>query len=222
MAFRSNRLWPVISALAALVAVFVTVVIFFVGQRGRAKQLEAVVLSKTTLLNPDIGSARSKLRVIYQDKEVRNVSIIQVRLRNSGAQPIRSVDIEEPIQINLKGIEKLISAEIVHAEPPELTIKPSLLVNSVILNKSLLNPDDQFTLEIASVPASGMESSVHGVGGRIAGVKKIDFRATPQTRRREVEFVSTLSLAMTTAVIAMMVNFLMLMAIRKLRRSKQN
>lgn len=178
---RSERFWQLVSAVAAIAGIIIAVTIFFATQRGGVKQLQAVVLSKTTLLNPEVGSARQNLRIIYQDKEVTDVSIIQIRIRNSGRQPIRSQEMEQPITIILGGIEEIISADIVSSQPPELSLTTSLRDDSIELSKTLLNPDDQFIVEIASIPQPNVESSVEKVTGRIAGVKQIDFQPSLST-----------------------------------------
>lgn len=198
----SEIFWQIISAAAAIGGIIIAVIIFFATRRGRVKQLQAVVLSKTTLLNPEVRSARQNLRITYQDTEVSDVSIIQIRIRNSGSQPIRSQDIDQPITIISEGVEEIISADILSPRPPELSVTPSLVGNLIQLNTGLLNPDDEFIVEIASVPQSHKESSVKIVTARIAGVKQIDFQPSlPSHPMKPVYGVLTFAAAAAAAAI---------------------
>lgn len=206
-------LWQVISAAGAVAGIIITVTIFFATRRGRVKQLQAVVLSKTALLNPQVRSARQNLRIIYQDREVSDVSIIQIAIRNSGSKPIRSQDIEQPITIIPEGIEEIISADIVSSEPPDLSVGTSLVHNSVQLSRILLNPEDRFIVEITGIPQPNKESSVKKVTARIAGIKQIDFRPSLPISR-PIKLWDRIAVFITTAAAAIILNALLYQLIK--------
>ena len=179
----SNKFWTIISALAAIIAVPVAFWVYYATVRDQSREIEVVVLSKTNLLNPDAGRARDKLKMTYQGKEVRDVSIIRARVKNSGRQPISDSDFEEPIQIVLDGIDDLISAEVVEPQPPSLKMDAEVQNSSkaVTLSKKLLNEGDSFIVEVTSIPAQDKTPRVTSVGGRIKGVKEVILKAEPES-----------------------------------------
>ena len=102
-----------------------------------------------------------------------------VRISNTGRQPIRTTDIEVPLSIKLECIE-IISSKVILSDPPDLPISTNNEVSSVTISKALLNPGDDFTIEVISVPKKSDGIVVSGVAGRIAGVEQIKFVATLQ------------------------------------------
>ena len=172
-----DRFWQIVAATAAVIAVLFAVVTFFLSQRANNKALTVEVISNSTLLNVELSKATKDLRLIYKDRDIPNLTISQIRISNTGRQPIRSDDIEVPICINLESIE-IISSKILLSNPSALAITTVNSAQSVLLSKSLLNPGDEFTVEIVSIPVKSSGPVVSGVSGRIVGVKEINFKAT--------------------------------------------
>jgi hypothetical protein len=169
------------------------------------------VISKSSLLNPTVHVPREQLKIRYRDKDVADLSIIRVRIKNSGRQPITDIEIEEPLRITIGDVDDIISAEIVDAQPPALrmTAKVDPDSKSIVLEKKLLNEGDTFSVEIIGIPTAGKEPSVTGVTGRIKGVKEITLRAsaestTPQTGVRDWG----VAIAAVAAVLATSINSL--------------
>lgn len=182
-----DRFWQIVAATAAVIAVLIAVVTFFLSQRASTKALTTEVISNSTLLNVELSKATKDLRLIYKERDIPNVSISQVRISNTGRQPIRTDDIEVPICINLATIE-VISSKILLSNPPALPVSTANSAQSVTLSKILLNPGDDFTVEIVSIPLKSSDPVVLGVGGRIVGVKEINFKATLQKETRSKPF----------------------------------
>ena len=173
---------PVISILGLLVGVLsLGAAIYFYWQREReqAKGLDATLLSTTNLIN-DVGNVRSNLKVFYKGAEVPNVSTFNIQFRNSGEQPIKKDDFEAPIDIDPENVKQIISANIVKADPADLPIQATNGQLEVSLTKALLNPGDQFTVEIAAVPVEAKQIIVQkrDIHSRIAGIKSIHFEAS--------------------------------------------
>lgn len=112
--------WQITGATLALIAILVTVAIFWIAESKKEKDLEATILSTTALLNPGVESARRNIKVLYNDREIENFSIIQVRIQNSGAQPIRTSDIEKEIEIELENVAEIVSADVIAQQPDDI------------------------------------------------------------------------------------------------------
>lgn len=170
----NDRLWQIIGAGSAVIAILISLVTFYWGQKENERALSAQVLSNSTLLNQDITKADKDLRLVYKDKEIPNIAISQIRISNSGRQPIRTLDIEVPISFNL-GNSEIISSKVVSSNPQGLPIDIVNEKKAITVSKILLNPGDEFTVEIVAVPQSPTQPIVTGVSGRIAGIKTISF-----------------------------------------------
>jgi hypothetical protein len=197
----NNRLWQVIGCTATVIAIIVSLAIFYWGQKASERALSVQVISTSRLFNADITKAAKDLRLLHKGKDVPNIAIIQIRITNSGRQPIRTEDIEVPISITFKARD-IISSKVVSSIPRGLPIKIENSKSAITISKTLLNLDDEFTVEIIVVPfnlrtidyidyfekdASGEYivkeipipvPIVTGVSGRIAGIKKIAFTDT--------------------------------------------
>ena len=158
----NQRSWQIIGAIATVVAVFVAVGAFYFSQRASTMALTAEVISSSTLLNAEFRSR--DLRIIYKGKDVPNIAVSHVRIANTGRQPIRSDDIESPVRINIESTE-IISSKVISSDPSDLPVSTSNAISSVIISKALLNPGDEITVEIVSVP-EGSTNVVSGVSGR--------------------------------------------------------
>ena len=121
--------------------------------------------------------------MLYDGKEIPNYSILQCRVANIGGQPIRGIDYEQPITLRFLNIKELLSVEETASEPQNLAITALIKQNSVELSKDLLNPGDWFNLEIGIVPESGKEPVLKSEG-RIAGVKRVEFRESTSESSR--------------------------------------
>jgi len=173
-----DRVWAILGVLIGLIGAVATIVIYSLTERGQTKQLQVTVISASGLINPDIGSARSRLKILYEGREVSNVSVIDLRFTNSGGQPIRSADIEEPIAIQISNGLQIITADIIKTKPADLSVLPKISGHAVTLTKALLNPGDEFTLEITGVPEVGKELVVKQVDARIVGMPNVKFQSS--------------------------------------------
>jgi hypothetical protein len=165
-----DQLWAILGVVVGLLGAVVTVAIYYRTEREQTKKLQATVISETSLINTDIHTP-SRLTIFYEGKDVPNVSLLSIRFANSGGQPITSEDIERPIQVQLSNCQQLISADITKEQPPDLTVTPTVNGSSVVLSKALLNPGDEFTLELTGVPYAGKHLSVQQVNARIIGMR---------------------------------------------------
>ena len=186
-----DRFWQIIAAIAAVAAIVVAIGTFYLSQRANKKALTVEVISSSTLLNEKLTNTTKDLRLIYKNKDIPNVAISNVRISNTGRQPIRTSDIEVPLSIKLQCIE-IISSKVISSDPPDLPISTNNEVSSVAISKALLNPNDDFIIEVVSVPNSSEGAVVSGVGGRIAGIGQIEFKATLQKEKTQRSFWGSL------------------------------
>lgn len=139
---------------------------------------------------------------------IPDLFLFQLRFRNAGRQPIMKADFEEPIKIEIAGATQIIAAEKKTSLPTELS--PHVTVNdtTTVVEGALLNPEDQFTIEIAGVPSPGAELSVKPPSARIMGVKKIEFQPTLVTSSSLVwEYAKGAAAGILASIVGVLVSF---------------
>ena len=156
----------------------------FSGPKG--KRLDAVIMSRASLLNPAAKTGVDTLRLTLGGRDLGNPQVMQVRFKNVGAEPIRSSDIEEPIQLKVQGQGSVVSANVIAAFPGDLSPLPQLLPgNGLRFGRCLLNPGDSFVASIIYVPQQWETLAAQvplEVSGRIAGIGSIPIREPSQSQ----------------------------------------
>ncbi len=151
--------------------------------------------------------------VYYRGEKTTSVSLLQIRVKNSGNQPILEDDYSEPLSFSFSPNTRLADVAITASEPPN--IKMAISQTSGYKAEStpgLLNPDDVVTIRFVVIGASN-EDLVEDfqVGGRIAGVGKIEISSSKQ-RFPAAELIA----AMVGVVVASAMNFLIAGPVRRL------
>jgi hypothetical protein len=154
--------WQFVGAAIAILALLVG---FF---QRRRKRLSYQLVSKTALLTRSEEIA-GRLSVRFESREVHNVFLKVIRIKNHGNVPIESKDFETPLALSFGSDAEVLSVAVVDQRPDDLT--PALNSNggSCFLAPLLLNPGDYVTVKIL---VSGTESQTN-VAGRVVGVTKV-------------------------------------------------
>jgi hypothetical protein len=185
---KKELFWIAVGSIATIVAATVGIYTLFFMHQEASKGLEATLLSRSQLLNPDVHGPK-ELTLQYKGQDIPDVGILQVRFRSSGKQPILKSDIVEPIRITVSGMEQIISASIVSEEPHDLNVVTNFKGPVVELNTPLLNPNDWFTVEIDGVTQFGNRVDVYTIDGRVAGVERIAFlRSVPESKKQSISW----------------------------------
>jgi hypothetical protein len=162
----TQDIWNILFLIAAVLALVVGIVVPWYQARGSRKEL-AYEYDATRLADPKQVS--SKLKMTFDGHPVFNVSLIRIKIRNSGRVPITRDDFDEPISIEIVS-DGLLSVESGKSSPPSLEYELASLPDrkDIQLGTLLLNPTDEINL---SVLATGFRKVA--VKGRIVGLKQI-------------------------------------------------
>ena len=160
-----------ISAFAAVLAVITTIVMFIRTQKYRRLQF---LLSSFSLIDVK-RSITDKIKIYYDENIVSNLSMIKVKVKNSGKLAIRKEDVVSPIEIVFNEKTKLIDWSVANTEPAGININLERLEdkNAIKCNFGLLNPGDEANLELICIPEDG---SIPEVQTRIEGLKHVDVK----------------------------------------------
>jgi hypothetical protein len=199
----------VISTIAAVLGVGVGIFVFVQGRSEQSKKLEVELISQSTLVDERVHGGKQRIVILYDNRPIPNYGIFQFRVVNTGGQPIRDTDYAEPLVLSFENVSEILSAEQVSSDPKDLTITPLLnpptptpqTPKAVWLSKALLNPRDWYTVEVGVTPESGKKPTV-APKGRIAGVKKIEYRDSISEPKKE-QLVPFASSVPTNLLVAM-------------------
>ncbi|MFA6817111.1 MAG: hypothetical protein WCS73_12530 [Lentisphaeria bacterium] len=169
--------WPIISGIAAIIAVCLTIFNFFHTESGKKKSLEMTLISRANLVNEQLGNNRSKLEVRYDGRPIRNYSLLQLRVENVGRQSISKEDYSEHLKFSLKGISEIVSCDRSDSDPNDLPLVFSVTNSSVVVSDILLNPTDWYSIEIGVIPEMGKTPEIQSIFARISGIKNIVFHS---------------------------------------------
>lgn len=165
-----DPVWQFVAVILGFTGI-VTAVVLYVMQRRR-KNLSYEIISRTPLL-----SAREELagrfQILFEGKRVKEVQMVVVRITNSGNVPITTTDYERPVSLDLGDKAEVLGADVTDTKPDGLEVSIGVKERRrVVLNPSLLNPNDSITLKLL---VSAYQGSLT-VSGRIVGVRQIRIR----------------------------------------------
>jgi len=172
-----DPLWQALGALVAVVFGIAGIIVAILLARKR-KRLEYRVLANIPLLrSPD--AVGDQIKVFLGSEQLSHPVVLQVELAYSGAEPIRPTDYERPISFGCGSVVRLLSADPVFAEPPQLHPKVTLVDNRAVLEKVLLNGRDRLYLRLL---VDGQDPKVDA-DCRIAGLARITETSTADLQR---------------------------------------
>lgn len=186
--FLRDPIWQFIGAALAALAIALTVVIALV--QARKKELGYEILSNTRLVSIK-KEFRDQIQILYDGDLVSNVSLVLIKIRNTGNVPIKADDfVETAFGMSLGGGAQVLTADVIDRDPYNLPVilkigyldKNNVFVervkgNSIFIEPLLLNPrrwllsndGDYFTIRALAVGPEELPEVI----GRIVGMKKV-------------------------------------------------
>jgi hypothetical protein len=158
--------WQFIGVILALIAIIATIVIFYFQRQKKSLAYEIQTNTPVLTISEQVAG---KVKVLYEDKPIKNAQLIVIKLINNGNQPITSNDYERNFSCTFGVNSKILSSEIIEPTPEELKPKLSVNENQIVLEALLLNEKD--FLVIKTLVADFKDEI--DIDARIIGVKKI-------------------------------------------------
>ncbi len=211
-----DSIWQFVSAIIAVIAILISLYLFYLQRDVRA--LQVVILANTSLVEVE-ESVASEIQIFYEDSPIANLSLIQVKLENTGNISIREEDYSQPIQLIFPPQTKIIEAVILEANPQNIGLTIQTNKNSATFSKNLFNPGDRVIIRLLVTDLSvNYTSQPFKIDARIAEVTSIPIvNAIEQS-----EITSNLSVNTIIAAIGIVIALLSLAltVFRGLPRSK--
>lgn len=162
LALFRDQLWQFIGVILTVLALGLTI---------RQRQIKAIsydIITTNELLTVH-EELEGKLQILYEGQPTKDISLVIIKLFNSGNLPIATSDYESPISFYFDDATKIISAAIIDVEPASLAVDVTTNSENIVLSPVLLNPEDSITIKLLLNDFWGRIKT----GGRIIGVKSI-------------------------------------------------
>jgi len=173
MQFLNNPLWQfTINATIGVLTIIVTIMIY--RKQLSRKGITYQVISDIPVLSLK-DEVKGRLQILFDNKPVRDVRLIILKVWNSGTVPILPAEYIDLVKINFGGNADILDVELLETVPSDIKekVKSSLKIDveSVALEPLLLNGKDSLTFRIllAQTPLT----KVVKVNGRIVGINQI-------------------------------------------------
>lgn len=159
--------WEFVGVLVSVIALVVSIAPVILRE---GKALEVTLLADASAVKVENRVADS-IVVYYRGRQVKNLSLLTVKIENSGGEPIEEADYARPVSFIFPEGAQIVEAKVVDAFPVDLGITVQAKGNRASLSESLLNSGDQAVIQfsVADIP-SGAKIPFR-VSGRIAGLK---------------------------------------------------
>lgn len=175
--------WGFWQVVVAVVVALATAAWALRERRHRRKDLQYNVISRAPLVSVS-EEAKGRIKILYDDTPVSNVSLAIVKVTNRGS-PIPSADFESPLTVSMGAESEIMSAEVMEKQPDSLDVAFSAENGKIQIEPLLLNSGDFFTLKVIGTNfADNIE-----VVARILGVREVTSAASDLARQRYAKIV---------------------------------
>jgi hypothetical protein len=172
-----HPIWQFIGVAATFLAVFVAVILFLLDRAVKDLQIE--VLSNSPLISVE-GDIAKDIKILYKDQPVQALSVIILRIENTGNIPIKESDYSRPVIISVSPDAEVGEFTVVETRPEAIDLSlRKIAPHRVELSKSLLNPGDQVLVRILALDNDGTLD----VNARIADISQIRILSTLEEQR---------------------------------------
>lgn len=167
--------WPAL-------AIIVSVIIYYKSKPSR--RITCLVYHPLSLINVK-EEVKNKIKILYNDKEVNDISMMQINIINNGSLPIKKENIVKPIEFIFDDKTNIIENNILYTDPQDISVECSKISsNRISCNFDLLNPKEEISLQFISLNQNLKQPSIRA---RIEGIKNISINSFTSSLISETE-----------------------------------
>lgn len=168
-----SPVWTVLATVLAAIAIWVSIWLY---RRQRSRKSLSYEISATELVSVHSAAddAKDRIRIFFDDEQIEQVHLVEVRIENDGNVAVPSGDFEGPLTIELGEGAAPLTVDVTDKTTPDLRATATHYETGVALAPLMLNPGDGLTLKIL---ARNLQSQVE-CHYRIIGVTKMTDAAT--------------------------------------------
>ncbi len=161
-----DGIWQFIGAALAAFAFAASVLIYF-AQR-KTKELAFGVISNGNLLTVT-EELQQRVKITFDGNPVPNLQMVIIGLKNSGNVEILASDFDKPFSAHFEEGTKILSVDILNANPTDLPCNISHSEDTFTLEPLLLNPGEWVAVKILATNFNGNVRPIY----RVVGVSSV-------------------------------------------------
>jgi hypothetical protein len=206
-----DPVWQFVGVIVGIAAIAVAFWLYYKGRPVKKLRIEILSNSPIVSLTPDIPK---ELQILYRGKPVQTLSLILLKLANTGTEPIRESDYSEPIRVSVSQNAEIGQVMVQETRPDGIRLAPTIIANNQVqMAKVLLNPGDQAVLKILVLN----NDKTLNVDARIAGVRDLELQSVLE--RSEIsskEYVSMWAIIIPFGIVGLVILFFVTWNSRKI------
>jgi hypothetical protein len=142
---------PALAIAAIVISTTIAISLYFLNRKRKSLVYEYLALTKLLSMQKEISG---RVRILVDDTEVQDVGLVQIRISNTGTEPIRISEFVRPISFSVFRSARIIEAEVSDKTPLNIdaeivkenqkaTLRPTLLnsKNSLVIKLLIANFD---------------------------------------------------------------------------------
>jgi hypothetical protein len=129
----------------ALVTTTLAIIIYRLNRKRKALIYEFLSLTRLLSMREEI---EGRVRIIVDDAEVQDVGLVQIRITNTGTEPIRAADFVRPISFTVGEGARIIEAEPSDLRPESIDAVISNEIRRATLLPTLLNSKNSLVIKL--------------------------------------------------------------------------
>jgi len=158
----SSPAWQFVGVVIAVI----TFVFYMIHKQKKSLSYEYI--TNTRLLSVS-ESIKANIKILYDNKQVNDVYLLEINIFNSGNTSILEKEYNTGITFDFGSNSKVLTASVIFADPADVNPKINTKKSKVIVDPVLLNKGDSIILKVIATQVGKIT-----VEGRIIGVKKIE------------------------------------------------
>jgi hypothetical protein len=195
-----------LGALLAFGAIFATYNVFYLSRP--IKDLEISVDTTVSLVSVS-PEAVGNIQVFYDGKEVKNVQLLQIIIKNRGNQPILESDFVRPITFSFESLDEIVDISVIESQPNNIGVMVNKINNyQANISPVLLNPGDTTKIRFIVIKAN-CDPIINNISidGRIVGINNVKI-TVPEVPQSSKAFYSVIIAGLLGIILTIISSFI--------------
>lgn len=145
-----------ITIAAIVISAAVAITLFRLGRKRRSLVYEFLSMNRLVSLR-DQGSGR--IRVLVDETPVLDVGLVQIRILNSGTDPIPTADFFRPVSFSISETARIVEGSVSEENPSNIGAQLEVTEHRVTLVPTLMNGGDSLVVKLLIADFDGIISA---------------------------------------------------------------
>jgi len=192
----TNLILGILGILLTVLAIIISLIFYAKGKRVMGLSVLEFPIQPLISVRREI---KDDIEILFRGDTVKNPCYRQLKIKNTGNEPICSDNIIKPITIKVDKNFQIIDWTILESKPNDIDAKLEYDSdeNSLVVKFDLFNPEDYIILRytFASPESPKDNSEIEGISARIEGVKQLNIEKMYELKEIKEEFIKLSGIA---------------------------